>query len=659
MLIWVVDSDLQPIDDAEVHVSGVSPALLTHDEETKALALPPLAPGRQVEIVVGGPDFLDQRHTVTARNEPQFVTVGLQRPGELSYAQGDSRFSFVPDQERFLLVLRGPGARAVVPSSLGAAVVEVPLLSPKPDGPRPPDEALFLVTAQPQEIRELRAWLADERGVVSQFSRPIQHAAARPLGLTEEVIAAFAEGISRPTVESIAAAHDFVVVRPVEHVEDGYILHFRHGAEYTVLTAADTLAAESGVLWAEPNLQFCADIDCGGAGGGAALVNLEPYLRLVKADAAWDLLAISGGHRGGSPTVAIAVVDPSGVTTNHPAFNAVLTDGNPKMAVNVDAAPGAITAQSLANIAHAHGTQCAGSATGAETGFGTPGVAPNCRLIGARIQAWTNQNAIAELFLWLAGMPNPSAALPAPPAQPADVISSSWGQGTVVVGRSLGACFDTLTQHGRNQKGVLLCWSIGDDGHVDFTSAGIFKRSYAADHRCIGVGASIGPNPTNPVPTSVYADPTTMSTTSIAVQQDRRSLYNPFGSSVVVKPDLVCPSDTAIDVNHLSVDAVVSCTLVGAGGISGDYDRSFGGTSHAAPAVAGALALLISARPDLDWLRVKDVLQRGCVPIDLANGHPVGKWLDTNGDGVEDFSRWYGAGRLDVFAALQHALAEP
>ncbi len=47
------------------------------------------------------------------------------------------------------------------------------------------------------------------------------------------------------------------------------------------------------------------------------------------------------------------------------------------------------------------------------------------------------------------------------------------------------------------------------------------------------------------------------------------------------------------------------------------YDATYGGTSAATPQAAAVAALMISAKPSLTWLEVRDILRRTAVPIDL------------------------------------------
>ena len=89
-----------------------------------------------------------------------------------------------------------------------------------------------------------------------------------------------------------------------------------------------------------------------------------------------------------------------------------------------------MAAQTVAALGGDHGTQCAGTAAAAfDDSQGTAGVAANCRLIGARIPSPATGVEMADAFLWAAGIDNGNTDphFPALPAQPADVISNSWG----------------------------------------------------------------------------------------------------------------------------------------------------------------------------------------------------------------------------------------
>jgi len=117
----------------------------------------------------------------------------------------------------------------------------------------------------------------------------------------------------------------------------------------------------------------------------------------------------------------------------------------------------------------------------------------------------------------------------------------------------------------------------------------------------------------------------------------------------------------AVGVGQLTVDALQNAYPTGTQVSTGpnDYDRDFGGTSHSCPTVAGAAALILSVRPELTWIQVREVLRTTAMEIDPNNTNAIGRWRDqANRISTDpaytgpDFSQWYGHGRLDVNAAI-------
>ncbi len=179
-------------------------------------------------------------------------------------------------------------------------------------------------------------------------------------------------------------------------------------------------------------------------------------------------------------------------------------------------------------------------------------------------------------------------------------------------------CFDDLTENGRGGRGVVLFFSAGN-GNTTLT----LQRPWAAYDKTIAVAAS--------------------------TQGEVRAGYSNFGPEI----DVCAPSSNGT--------AIISCDFVGNGNLAGntggplDYTNNFGGTSSATPLTAGVAALMLSVNPFLAWTDVRDILRRTAVKIDFANTDPTGQWVDNDGDGVNEFSQWYGYGRIDAEAAVREA----
>src|SRR5262249_46332837 len=100
--------------------------------------------------------------------------------------------------------------------------------------------------------------------------------------------------------------------------------------------------------------------------------------------------------------------------------------------------------------------------------------------------------------------------------------------------------------------------------------------------------------------------------------------------------------------DHIDVCAVgygnASLGPFGVTGINTDDGAYLGGTSAAAPQVAGALALALSVNSDLTRDQLVTLLHESSDHIQ----YPIDWTQDRDGDGVKDFSQHYGYGRLNI-----------
>ena len=107
---------------------------------------------------------------------------------------------------------------------------------------------------------------------------------------------------------------------------------------------------------------------------------------------------------------------------------------------------------------------------------------------------------------------------------------------------------------------------------------------------------------------------------------------------------LVCAPSSGLSTNPYKI---VTTDLLGRAGVSaGDCSITFGGTSAAAPVVAGAVALVLSANPALGWRDVQGILAASTDAIDDADPG----W-QLNGGGLR-FNHKYGFGRVNASRAV-------
>lgn len=578
----------------------------------------------------------------------QSININLGKPGESYYYANRSKVYFQADTQSTIVKFAATVSEAEIVNVLKSHKIS---LAPTTAGTRSGIEngrgSFRMVLTGPDTVRGLQDKLAPEHG----YAIPLRQGKTLLGGLTTDLVISFGREASKTEAESLAKSIGMTVLRAFNALQGGFVLRALK-PDLKILEHSRSLIEERGMAVAEPDLLLDFELDA--YTPNDLLYPQQRHLPLIDANDAWELLGnYDPTLRGGSPTVCIAVFDPDGVHPSHPDLTAALSDGTQKMIANFNFT--SMTPQTVPGLGGNHGTQCAGSATAAfDNGIGIAGVAPNCHLIGARINGLT-QATLADAYLWAAGIDNGNTSIgwPALPSRPADVISNSWGQSNAALSATLQACFDRLTNEGRDRKGVLVTFSVGNLGHVQFSNI----RRWAAYERNIAVGASINSSPTSPtnsdVPTPAGA------TTNITVVMDTRALYSPYGPEM----DIVAPSHTTYLTGNL-VDPIISSVRVGQGNLDGcpgaqtcnDYAASFGGTSHSSPTIAGTCALILSANPLLTWREAMDIIRRTAVKIDFAQTNTIGQYQDVNGDGVREFSNWYGYGRVNVLEAVRDAL---
>jgi subtilisin-like proprotein convertase family protein len=314
---------------------------------------------------------------------------------------------------------------------------------------------------------------------------------------------------------------------------------------------------------------------------------------------AWD------SHKGAG--VRIGIVD-DGLEVTHPdlAANIDLLNDYDFNDLDDDPSPGA---------EDFHGTACAGvAAARGNNGIGVSGVAPESTVVGLKlIAAPTTDADEADAF-----------------AFKQDIIhikSNSWGPYDNAYGTggpgplSLAAMADAVT-NGRGGKGTVFLWAAGngnqsgDDSNYD---------GWANSPHAIAVSA--------------------------INDKGRASWYSEPGTNI-----LVCAPSNGGKQGITTTDRVgamgyneESGTVEYPDFTDTDYTNTFGGTSSATPAVAGVVALMLQANPNLTYRDVQEILVRTAVKNDEFNGG----WV-TNGGGFL-FNERYGAGLVNAQAATSMA----
>jgi subtilisin family serine protease len=360
------------------------------------------------------------------------------------------------------------------------------------------------------------------------------------------------------------------------------------------------LAARPDVAYVEPNFHASPDEPARGlALPGVRSVGVTPGLVAIGADRVWRELGITGEG------ALVAVID-TGVEASHPALAARWRGL---------VAPAAECWLDLLGVSplvpvdpQSHGTHVMGTLAGLAPGDSI-GVAPGAlwiatNAIGQGVGTPFDNDVIAA-FAWLAdpdGDPDTVDDVP-------DVVMNAWGVNELLGYADCDSRWWAVIDH-CEAAGVVALFSAGGDGPAPGSLRSPADRAATA-LSSFAIGAVDARDPDAwPYPLASF------------------SSRGPSGCEVApelaIKPELAAPG----------VDIV---SAVAGGGYA-----SWSGSAMAGPHVAGVVALMRSANPELSVDSVKQIL--------LDTARDAGPAGDDNG---------YGRGCVDAFAAVQAALADP
>ncbi len=359
--------------------------------------------------------------------------------------------------------------------------------------------------------------------------------------------------------------------------------------------------------------------------------------------------------------VKLAVVD-TGLEICHPDLAANTAAGG-SFNFGASARPGA-SPDDPYNFASTgdHGTSVAGiAAAAANNGFGGRGVAPAVTLVGFNplAAAPDDESGDPDMAEEIALFKSLGASASEPDSASVDVFNLSFGSdlGIANADEELTRVLRMGVKQLRSGRGALYVKAGGNDFET-------CERLHPlqAEVGCAGAGTDPDQNtPWMVVVGGFNAD-------------DEKSTYSSAGANLWVAgpsgedgteaPAMITTDQAGpftgfsfLPENRLTSDHPLNR--------DGDYISAFSGTSSAAPAVSGAVAILLGIKPELTWRDVKHILARTARKInpDIAevraafDGTPYilqHAW-QTNAAGF-DFHNWYGFGAVDVDAAV--AMAE-
>jgi hypothetical protein len=434
---------------------------------------------------------------------------------------------------------------------------------------------------------------------------------------TNRFVVQFKPEVTQAQIDQINAQHQAHIIEPLGYAANGYLLEIDRGADLSAIAAANAYYESGLTIFANPD--FVKKIyrrslptalrDRQVATRSSDYLDQQWHLRLAQVIAAWEIPGLV--YPQGSPEITIAILD-DGVDVLHPEFDLALADGSSKVTEQFDFA---------ANIADGkpksaqdnHGTACAGVATAG--GTKAYGAAPGCKLMAIRTPSYLGVADEAKMFQWVAD-------------RGSDIMSCSWGPQDGIgsidpLPDSTRAAIHYCVTQGRSGKGIPIFWAAGN-GDEPLEKAGQPTDGYATNPDVMAIAAS--------------------------TDQDTRSWYSDYGPQICV----CAPSSGDFDEGE---QAIFTTDRTGSSGYnpgisskgdsSGSYTNDFGGTSAAAPLVAGIAALMLSAKPDLTPSEIRAILQQ--------TAERIGDPGDYDATGHSDK---YGYGRVNACAAVQAALGD-
>jgi subtilisin family serine protease len=370
------------------------------------------------------------------------------------------------------------------------------------------------------------------------------------------------------------------------------VLRVRSGSPHDAVEFAEALRASRSVRYAVPELFLPMELRSRHVpndplfGAQWHLENTGQGGRVEDADidatAAWR-------YTLGSPDVLIAVLD-DGVETGHPDLAANIAGAGRDFTADpprADANP--------QTSADRHGTSVAGvAAARGDNGVGVSGVCPRCRILPIRVYGSSNLGTAAAFRYAV--------------EQGADIITNSWGYTRDVpfaADDAVRDAIDEAARTGRSGRGTLIVFGMTNEV-ID--NCGGPRQDISSLDSVVAVGVS---------------------------NHNGELGGSGFGGCI----DLVAPAKP----KDRTTIGIMTTDRTGIDGhTADDYYSGFGGTSAAAPIVAGVAGLLLSLNPDLTRADLQKILEHTAEKIDPARAA-----YDAHG-----FSEHAGYGRVNAARAL-------
>jgi len=370
--------------------------------------------------------------------------------------------------------------------------------------------------------------------------------------------------------------------------------------------------------------------------------------------------AIAAGRNGAG--VKLAVVD-TGLEICHPDLAANTRAGG-SFNFGFARMPGAARHDPFNfSLLGDHGTSVAGiAAAAASNGTGGRGVAPEVTLVGFNpASGFSEEDEDPELALpasFLKSLGAGEGADGEPDSASVDIFNMSFG--SEAPSENAAEEFVRLLKMGttrlRGGRGALYVKAAGN-GFADCEPTHPFQKELGC------VNSNTDPDQNLPWLINVGGFNADDVKSSYSAAGANLWVVGPAGEDGVEAPAMITTDQAGTEAGYSQFP---QNRLNSAHSLNrnGDYVSAFGGTSSAAPAVAGVIAVLLGAYPELTWREARHILAASARKIDPGiaevraafNGNPYvaqHAWRTNAAD--YEFHNWYGFGAVDLDAALAMA----
>lgn len=277
-----------------------------------------------------------------------------------------------------------------------------------------------------------------------------------------------------------------------------------------------------------------------------------------------------------------------------------------------------------------HGTSVAGIiAMEANNGIGGRGIAPDVALRGFNLlalEAYQDLHLGGEYDVFARELDSLGMSSSNPRSNDVDIFNMSYGSsvGAIKLGIDKRNMFKAGTEQLRiddvtgDSLGAIYVLAAGNA----FENCAMTPDLYDEKQRALFLNLELGCSGANFDPESAW--PYVVAVGAFNADGKRAS-YSSVGSNLWVvapggedgftKPAIISTDQMGLDRGYATQDEI-EWLRTAEKNPDGDYTYVFGGTSSAAPYAAGAVAVMLSARPELTWRDVKHILAKTARELD-------------------------------------------